>query len=100
MPGKKESKKVKREESDDDDNDSPIVKKQSVEGDAFFSIGGSRKVIVGKFKSNLLINIREFYEDKKTSEEKPGKIGIALTKVQWEELKTHVSIKYNLIITI
>lgn len=99
------SKKVKRdEESDDNDSDSPLTlvkdnksekpksKKQSVEGDAIFSIGGRRKVIVGKFKNNLLINIREFYEDKTTSEERPGKIGIALTKAQWEELKAQVSI--------
>lgn len=36
------------------------------------------------------MNIREFYKDKNTDEEKPGKSGIALTVEQWNTLKDFV----------
>lgn len=35
-----------------------------------FDLGAKRKISVGAFKGNLLINIREYYEDKNTGEEK------------------------------
>ena len=46
-----------------------------------------RKCTVGKYKGKLLVNIREFYKDKNTDEEKPGKSGIALSVEQWNTLK-------------
>lgn len=35
---------------------------------------------MGTFKGNVLVNIREFYTDKNSGEERPGNKGIALTK--------------------
>ena len=52
--------------------------------------GNKRKVTVNEFKGKLLINIREFYDDKATGEEKPGSKGIALTVQQWNKLKEQV----------
>ena len=46
-----------------------------------------RKCTVGKWKGKLLVNLREYYTDKNTNEEKPGKAGIALTVEQWNTLK-------------
>lgn len=55
------------------------------------TLGGKRKVMVSTFKGKLLINIREFYEDRATGEEKPGNKGIALSLEQWNSLKGLVS---------
>ena len=54
--------------------------------------GGKRKVQVSEFKGRLLVNIREYYDDKVTGEEKPGSKGIALSLDQWKMLKDTVSI--------
>ena len=40
------------------------------------------------FKGKVLVNIREFYEDKVTGEEKPGSKGIALNIEQWDRLNS------------
>jgi hypothetical protein len=45
---------------------------------------------VSVFKKNVLVNIREFYEDKATGQEKPGNKGIALSFDQWNQLKAQV----------
>lgn len=49
-------------------------------------IGNNKRVTVDNFKGKMLVNIREYYEDKKSGEMKPGKKGIALTEDQWEAL--------------
>mmetsp|Transcript_11265 Transcript_11265/g.11301 ORF Transcript_11265/g.11301 Transcript_11265/m.11301 type:complete len:110 (+) Transcript_11265:80-409(+) len=77
--GKKPSKKQRTEE------------KSTNKGDGIFSIGRDRKVSVSDFKGKKYINIREYYTDKSTGEEKPGKKGIALTVEQWESLKEKIS---------
>ena len=56
-------------------------------GEATFEISGKRRVTVRKFRSNILIDIREYYEDKASGEDRPGKKGISLTKEQYEKLK-------------
>ena len=45
---------------------------------------------VGEFKGMKLVNIREYYIDKATGEERPGAKGIALTVDQWNALKDSV----------
>ncbi len=55
-----------------------------------FELGAKRKVTVSVFKGKVLVNIREFYEDKNTGEEKPGSKGIALSKEQWKSLLQQV----------
>lgn len=52
-----------------------------------FELSGKRRVTVRKFRSSVLIDIREYYEDKASGEERPGKKGISLTKEQYEKLK-------------
>ena len=43
-------------------------------------------VDVREFKGKLLIDTREFYNDK-DGEKKPGRKGISLSTVEWENLK-------------
>ena len=38
------------------------------------------------YKDNVVINLREYYEDKMTGEVKPGNKGISLTVDQWKRL--------------
>lgn len=54
--------------------------------------GDKRKVTISVFKGKVLVNIREFYEDKATGEEKPGSKGIALSVEQWRSLSAQVGI--------
>ncbi len=74
----------------------------SEEGDQYIDLGKRKRVTVRSFKStysNLrfsdlfclppclfpdspLLDIREFYEDKTTGQEKPGKKGISLSREQ------------------
>ncbi len=61
-------------------------------GDAVFELGNMRKVTVSVFKGRVLVNIREFYEDKSTGEEKPGSKGIVLSLDQFNQLAAQVCI--------
>ena len=68
------------------------VKKSSVNtansnDESSFELSGKRRVTVRKFRSSILIDIREYYEDKASGEDRPGKKGISLTKEQYEKLK-------------
>ena len=57
------------------------------EDETFYRIGGDRRVTVRKYKGKTLIDIREFYTDKNTEEEKPGRKGISLDLNAWNLLK-------------
>ena len=69
--------KRKSEEDEDhfiDDDEAPKsktkdTKKAKVTGDEMYDIGAKKKLTVGVYKGNLLINIREYYDDKKSGEE-------------------------------
>lgn len=61
--------------------------KSSNDEESFFELSGKRRVTVRKFRSSILIDIREYYEDKASGEERPGKKGISLTKEQYEKFK-------------
>lgn len=52
-----------------------------------FELSSKRRVTVRRFKSSILVDIREFYEDRATGEELPGKKGISLTLEQFTRLK-------------
>lgn len=67
------------------DNNTSVSKTESDE--STFELSGKRRVTVRKFRSSVLIDIREYYEDKASGEERPGKKGISLTKEQYEKLK-------------
>jgi hypothetical protein len=64
-----------------------ITKSTSNDEESSFELSGKRRVTVRKFRSSILIDIREYYEDKASGEERPGKKGISLTKEQYEKLK-------------
>lgn len=51
---------------------------------------------VGTFKGKVLINVREFYEDRSTGEEKPGSKGIALNLDQWQAFVEQVRFFFEL----
>lgn len=45
---------------------------------------------VGFFNGKVNINIREYYTDRASGQEKPGSKGIALTPEQWQSLTEQV----------
>lgn len=54
-----------------------------------------KKASVSEFKGKKYVNIREYYVDKASGEERPGSKGIALSVEQWQELKKLVSLKLD-----
>ncbi|KAJ7703166.1 transcriptional Coactivator p15-domain-containing protein, partial [Mycena rosella] len=48
------------------------------EGEKFIDLGKNKRATVRRFKGTTLIDIREFYLDKASGEQKPGKKGISL----------------------
>merc|ERR1711862_885503 len=71
----KEDQVVSTEEEEEEEEVEPV-----------WEIGARRKVRVSQFKGKLYVNIREYYIDKATGEEKPGNKGIALPIDQWDSL--------------
>ena len=67
--------------------DTVAVKSSSNSDESSFELSGKRRVTVRKYRSSVLIDIREYYEDKASGEERPGKKGISLSKEQFEKLK-------------
>ena len=49
-------------------------------------MGGSKRTTVRKFNGKVLVDLREFYLDKSTSEYRPGKKGISLLVETWDRL--------------
>lgn len=83
--------KVKKEKmkklKDPDEVEMPKKQKDD-KGEIYFDIGRNRRVALSNFKGTEYINIREFYEDKKSGELMPGKKGISLKKEEWMKLLT------------
>ncbi len=52
-----------------------------------FELSTKRRVTVRRFRQSVLVDIREFYEDKSSGAELPGKKGISLTAEQFSKLK-------------
>ncbi|OQR86249.1 hypothetical protein ACHHYP_10779 [Achlya hypogyna] len=59
--------------------------KDAEEGAVAFALSSKRRVTVRKFKSMLLVDIREFYES--DGVQKPGSKGLSLTRDQWNKLQ-------------
>lgn len=61
--------------------------KTNEEGEQYVELSEKRRVTVRHYKGKVLIDLREFYEDKATGAMKPGKRGIALSPEQWAVLR-------------
>ena len=57
-------------------------------GDTFLSFNRIEKFQVREFKGKTYIDIREWYVDKKDMETKPGKKGVSLNTVQFQQLRS------------
>merc|ERR1712088_178289 len=57
-------------------------------GEPTWELGQNKKVKIREFKGKTYIDIREWYVDKKDMDTKPGKKGISLNTVQFQQLRT------------
>ena len=80
---KKTIEKPKAVESDDDN--SIVVGKDEIT----IGLDSKKKVSIRKFKGQIYVDIREYYE--KDGEKKPSKKGISLKPDLWEKLKSRMS---------
>lgn len=60
------------------------------EGNTFWDLSNKRRIVVQKFKGNVYVNLREYYEDKKTGAMKPGMKGLMLSVEQYQTLLSTV----------
>ena len=81
---KKTTMKPKVVESDDEDNNIVVGKDEIT-----IKLEGKKKVSIRKFKGQIYVDIREYYE--KDGEEKPSKKGISMKPELWEKLKSRIS---------
>ncbi|KAI8917277.1 activated RNA polymerase II transcriptional coactivator p15-like protein [Powellomyces hirtus] len=71
--------KTENEPCDANDDDQPYT----------LQLDGKRKLTVSQFKGITLVNIREYYTDKKDGLDKPTKKGIALSPAAWATMKAN-----------
>ncbi|KAK8139610.1 hypothetical protein PG984_000733 [Apiospora sp. TS-2023a] len=58
---------------------------KDAEGNSFWPLTATRRVVISEFKGKPLVSVREYYTDA-AGEMKPGKKGISLTLDQWNNL--------------
>lgn len=58
--------------------------------DVVIELDKKKQVTVRKFNNINLVDIREFFEDRETSEKKPTKKGISLTEESWKKLVSSI----------
>ena len=94
--GKKKKKEKEKEEEEEEEGeeesskekDSKKKKKSEMivnDDEVYLHLDNKKRLTVRKFKGKLLIDIREFYDDK--GEMRPGKKGICLSIDNWKKLK-------------
>lgn len=95
MPGFKSFKRSRRDEGSDGEGSAvePAKKaktgtatvsaaEKDAEGNSFWPISSTRRVVVSEFKGKSMVSIREYYKDS-NGDLKPGKKGISLPLEQW-----------------
>lgn len=90
-PKKRPAKKKAKASAKSSENRPSKKVKKAEETEFVFELSKMRKCTVGTFKGMVLVNIREYYTDKNSGEEKPGYKGLALQANQWASLMTRVS---------
>jgi hypothetical protein len=67
-----------------------MEKEQKIEKPFDFTIelSKNRKLSISKYYKNVLIDIREYYEE--NGQMKPGKKGISISKEQWDVIKKNM----------
>lgn len=63
-----------------------ITVKRNKDGEPFVDLSAKRRLTLRKWRSSLLIDLREFYAGS-DGEDLPGKKGISLSLDQWNRLK-------------
>ena len=81
---KRKLEKEKEKEKEESKNEDIIVGEKEV----VFLLDKKKRITVHKFKGQVKVDIREFYED--NGEMKPGKRGISLSLDNWEKLKNFI----------
>merc|ERR1712012_3256 len=80
----------------DDPNPPPSKKDKSKDksgppmenGEPTWELGQNKEVKIREYKGKTYIDIREWYVDRKDMETKPGKKGISLNTVQFQQLRS------------
>lgn len=78
--------KISKSEKKEEKSNSISVNDED-DGKYSFEISAKRKITVQKYRTNILVDIREFYEDKISGKERPGSKGISLSSEQYEKFK-------------
>ncbi len=81
----KDEKKDKKEKKEKKENDDDII---VGEKEVAFLLDQRKRVTVHKFKGQLKVDIREYYDDNGTM--KPGKKGLSLNLDNWNKLKDFI----------
>ncbi|KAG9006364.1 hypothetical protein FRB94_000828 [Tulasnella sp. JGI-2019a] len=70
----------------------PVEVLTNGEGEKYVRLSKTRRATARSFKGVPMVDLREFYIKKGSTEELPGSKGIALSEEQWNALKASISV--------
>lgn len=73
------------------DSEASVGPFRTPDGDTYWKLGdprSMRRVVVRKYRGQVLIDVREYYRDPGSGEELPGRKGISLTAKQFRALQS------------
>jgi len=71
----------------DEERTEEAGRQKNADGHEMIPLGGNRYATVGHFKGKVVVDLREYYEDKGSGKLMPGKKGVALNVQQFEGLE-------------